>query len=114
MKYEDGSIRRNVHVTELNILEAHDEKDHPGTGGPGMRDSNHPPVKKGESSDKDKDKEEKEAAAPGMRDEDKDKKKEDQASIKMKETVDNKIQTELRLRKLVRQAILKSETKKRK
>jgi hypothetical protein len=153
LKYEDGSIRRNVHVTELNILEAHDEEDHPGN-----RD--HPPVKKGESSDKE-DKEEvneanmvpdgkggfvdaeemqrqadkaqgrghrtrenprggdtarkeKEAAAPGMRDEDEDKKKEDQASIKMKETVDNKIQTELRLRKLVRQAILKSETKKRK
>tara|TARA_A100001515_G_scaffold1276_1_gene1162 strand:+ start:3948 stop:5069 length:1122 start_codon:yes stop_codon:yes gene_type:complete len=152
LKYEDGSIKRNVHVTELNILEG--EKH-------GKRD--HPPVKQGEQSTPPKEEEEeekevneanmvpdgkggfvdtedmqrkadkaqgrghrtkenpkggdaarkeKEAAAPGMRDQDEDKKKEDKAP--MKEAVNKKIQMELKLRRLVREALTKADTLNRK
>ena len=55
---------------------------------------------------------EKEAAAPGMRDQDEDKKKEDKAP--MKEAVNKKIQMELKLRRLVREALTKADTLNRK
>ena len=51
VKFEDGSIIRNIHESKLTVLEAFSEGSHKS----GKRDDNHPPVKKeekeGESDD---------------------------------------------------------------
>jgi len=59
VKFGDGSIKRNIHESELTVLEAFTMEEHSGSKKPGKRDDGkkdkkgHPPVKedKGEDSE---------------------------------------------------------------